>query len=269
VVDSILVQNFLEKHEGTKVKTFLRSALLAMVVLGLAASAWAAEKTIVNGIDAEFPPYAFIDKDGKAKGFDVDSLDWIAKKMGFTVKHQPVEWAGIIPALTSGKIDCIASGMSATPERAKVVTFTNPYKTIKQVLVVKKDASLTVDQVMKGGKKVGVQRGTTEAKWFEENKGKNGLTYEVVLYDNSPLAVQDMLAGRVEASAMDDSIAGDIAKSQPVKAIGEFGMTPEVYAYAVRKDDKALLEKLNKGLELLMKDPYWAELKHKWEIEKH
>lgn len=250
-------------------KTFLRSALLALVVVGLAAVAYAADKPLVNGIDAEFPPYAFIDKDGKAKGFDVDSLDWIAKKMGFTVKHQPVEWAGIIPALTSGKIDCIASGMSATAERAKVVTFTNPYKTIKQVLVIKKDAALTVDQVMKGGKKIGVQRGTTEATWFEEHKGKTGFTYEAVLYDNSPLAIQDMLNGRIDAAAMDDSIAGDIAKAQPVKSIGEWGMEPEVYAYAVRKDDKALLEKLNKGLEMLMKDPYWAELKKKWEIDKH
>ena len=92
-----------------------------------------AKKTYVNGIDLNFPPYGYVDKTGQPAGFDVESMDWIAKKFDFNVKHQPMDWSGIIPALTSGKIDLIASGMSITPEREKVVNFSIPYKTIKQV----------------------------------------------------------------------------------------------------------------------------------------
>ncbi|MEW6263639.1 MAG: ABC transporter substrate-binding protein [Thermodesulfobacteriota bacterium] len=227
--------------------------------------AWAAEKEYINGIDANFPPFAYVSKDGKPGGFDVDAVDWIAKQMGFKVKHQPMDWDGIIPNLVAKKIDFIASGMTITDARKKQVNFTNPYWDIKQVLVVKKDSKVTVDQAMKGGKKVGVQRGTTEADWLKTNHGKDGRKYELVYYDSAPLSVEDVLNGRIEAAAMDDAPAHDAVGKKPVKILGEFGMNPEKFGYAVRKEDKELLDKLNEGLKKLMASPYWKELiaKHK------
>lgn len=224
-----------------------------------------AQKTYVNGIDLNFPPYGYVDKTGQPAGFDVESMNWIAEKLGFEVEHQPMDWSGIIPALTSGKIDLIASGMSITPEREKVVNFTIPYKTIKQVMIVKKDADLDTASILDGNKRIGVQRGTTAYAWLEENKAKHN--YSLVIYDSFPLAAQDLVMGRVDACPMDDTIANEIAKAKPVKIVGEFGQPAELYGYAVRKEDKELLETLNKGLEMLMKDPRWNELKKKYEIK--
>ncbi len=60
--------------------------LTSLVLLLGAFPVSAAEKSYVNGIDANYPPFAYIDeKSGQPAGFDVDSLNWIAKKMGFTV----------------------------------------------------------------------------------------------------------------------------------------------------------------------------------------
>jgi polar amino acid transport system substrate-binding protein len=89
-----------------------RILLLTLAVFLLAAgSALAAEKTVVNGIDGGgFPPYAYVDKDGKTVGFDVEALEWIGKKMGFKVKHQPIEWVAIIRPCPPRRSDCIASG---------------------------------------------------------------------------------------------------------------------------------------------------------------
>ncbi len=56
----------------------------------------------------------------------------------------------------------------------KQVNFTIPYWKIKQVLVAKKDAKITAEQALADGNKIGVQRGTTEAKWIEENLIKKG-----------------------------------------------------------------------------------------------
>ncbi len=130
-----------------------------------------------------------------------------------------------------------------------------------------KDSSLTVEQAMKSGKAVGVQRGTTEAKWFEQQKGKNGFNYTVKVYDSAPLAVEDMLAGRVSACVMDDAPAKDIARSKPIKIIGEYGMEPEIFGYAVRKADSELLKALNEGLKELMASPKWDELKKKYKLD--
>jgi len=191
-------------------------------------------------------------------------VDWIAKKMGFTVKHQPLDWDGIIPNLVAKKIDFVASGMSITSERQKVVNFSIPYWTIKQVFVAKKDSKLTVDQVLKGKKRLGVQRGTSEAEWLKDTAAKEGWNFELVYYDSAPLAVEDVLNGRIAAAAMDDAPAMDAAGKKPVKILGTFGMHDEEFGYAVRKQDAELLNTLNKGLNMLMADPYWDELIKKY-----
>jgi polar amino acid transport system substrate-binding protein len=235
-------------------------ALLALFVVS-ATVGFAAEKVYINGIDANFPPFAYVDKSGAPDGFDVKSLDWIAKEMGFKVKHQPMDWDGIVPSLVAKKIDVVASGMSITDERKKQVSFTLPYWRIKQVLVAKKDAKVNAEKALADGNKIGVQRGTTEAKWIEENLiKKEGKKFELVQYDSAPLAIEDVVNGRIIAAAMDDAPAKDAVKKRPVKILGGFGMKDEDFGYAVRKEDTEFLKKLNDGLKKLMKSPYWAEL---------
>ena len=235
--------------------------LTALLVLS-ATFAIAEEKVYINGIDANFPPFAYVDKSGVPDGFDVKALDWIAKEMKFKVKHQPMDWDGIIPSLKAKKIDIVASGMSITDERKKEVSFTVPYYKIKQVLVGKKDAKITAEKALADGNKIGVQRGTSEAKWMEENLIKKaGKKFELVQYDSAPLAIEDVINGRIVAAAMDDAPALDAAKKKPVKILGGFGMADEQFGYAVRKEDTEFFKKVNEGLKKLMKSPYWAELK--------
>jgi len=235
---------------------------LSVFLVVSASSAIAAEKVYINGIDANFPPFAYIDKSGKPDGFDVKALDWIAKEMKFKVKHQPMDWDSIIPSLKAKKIDIVASGLSINDERRKQVSFTIPYWQIKQVLVAKKDCKKNVEQVLADGNKIGVQRGTTEAKWIEENLiKKGGKKFELVQYDSAPLSVEDVVNGRIVAAAMDDAPAMDAVKKKPVKILGGFGMKDEDFGYAIRKEDKEFLNKVNEGLKKLMKSPYWAELK--------
>jgi polar amino acid transport system substrate-binding protein len=154
--------------------------------------------------------------------------------------------------------------MSITPERQKVVNFSIPYWTIKQVFVTKKDSKLTVDQVLKGKKRLGVQRGTSEAEWLKDNAIKKGWDFVLVYYDSAPLAIEDVLNGRISAAAMDDAPAMDAESKKPVKILGTFGMHDEKFGYAVRKQDTELLDTLNKGLKMLMADPYWDELVKKY-----
>ncbi|MBW2492134.1 MAG: transporter substrate-binding domain-containing protein, partial [Deltaproteobacteria bacterium] len=65
-------------------------------------------------------------------------------------------------------------------------------------------------------------------------------------------------------AAMDDAPAEDAVSKKPVKILGTFGMHEEEFGYAVRKQDTELLDTLNKGLKMLMADPYWDELVKKY-----
>ena len=241
--------------------------LMALCLLILASGSLFAADKIVNGIDANFPPFAYIDQTGKAAGFDVEAMDWIAREMGFEVEHTPIDWDGIITSLLTKKIDVIASGMSITEARAQQVNFSIPYWKIEQVFVAKNDSALTVDDVLKGSKALGVQQGTSEAKWLKEEAGKQGWNFDLRYYSSAPLAVEDVLNGRIAAAAMDDAPARDAASKKPVKILGTFGMHSEEFGYAVRKGDDELLAKVNAGLKKLMASPYWDELAKKYDLK--
>ena len=121
--------------------------------------------------------------------------------------------------------------MSITDERKKQVAFSLPYWKIKQVLVVKKDAKMTVDQVLANNNKVGVQRGTTEAKWIEDNLlKKQGKKFVLVQYDSAPLAIEDVVNGRIVAAAMDTPRPRTASDEKAVKILGSFGMQTKLSA---------------------------------------
>jgi polar amino acid transport system substrate-binding protein len=163
----------------------------------------------------------------------------------------------------------IASGMSITDARKEQVNFSVPYWEIVQVLVAKADSNETPEGAMKDGKKIGVQRGTTEAKWIDDNLiKKEGKKFELVYYDSAPLAVEDVINGRIVAAAMDDAPAKDaVNKKKGVKIIGGFGMPDEKFGYAFRKEDTELLNKFNEGLKKIMASPTWTELVKKYELD--
>ena len=241
----------------------LSCLLAALAVLCLAVGAQA--KTYVNGIDANYPPFAYVSEDGKPAGFDVDSMNWIAKHMGFEVVHQPMDWDGIVPALLNKKIDMVCSGMSVSPERAAVVAFSDPYYTIQKVILVPANSPIaTADAAIHGEIKLGVQRGTNEHELLETRKAQEKLKYDLRFYDSAPLAVEDLLNGRIDAIALDSAPAKDaISKGKAVKIVGTFA-EDDVFGVALRKDDKELIGIINEGYKKLMADPYWKELQDKY-----
>ena len=233
--------------------------VIACLVCMTAGPALAQEKVLLNGIDANYPPFAYVDQSGKPGGFDVDAVDWIAEKMGFKVKHVPVDWKGIIPNLLAGKIDFICSGMTITAERAEKVNFTSPYWVVKNVFLTKKDSKLKAEEIYGKEVTVGIQAGTSEAKWMADEKEKQGWKFTIKLYDSAPMAIEDLVNGRIDAAAMNYPPARDAETKRPVQIIGVFGEI-EPFGAAVRKEDTGLLDKLNKGFEMLKAAPYWDEL---------
>lgn len=238
------------------------TALLAMT---FATASLASAKTYVNGIDANYPPFAYIDeKTGHPSGFDVDSMNWIAKKMGFTITHKPVAWDGIIPSLLAKQIDMVCSGMSITEKRKQMAEFSNPYWSVVRVFVVPTASNLTPADILSKKIKLGVQRGTSEADAILQEQKAKGYPFELRMYDSAPLIVKDMLDGRIDAAFMDALPADDsISKGKAIKKVGVHG-TPDEFGVALRKGDKELRTLVDDGYKLLMADPYWKELQAKY-----
>jgi polar amino acid transport system substrate-binding protein len=219
------------------------------------------KKTLVVGIDGEYTPFSYLDSSGNPTGFDVESMKWIAQKKGFDVKFQPVAWDGIIPALQAGKVDLIYSGMTITPERAEQVNFSSPYWVVNQDVVARNDSKITIDDVKAGKAIIGAQSGCTAAIWVDKNLiSTNKMPQDQLkLYANTPLALDDLVAGRIDAVMYDDHILKTMIAGKPVRTIGNIP-TKEEYGVAVRKANPELLATMNDGLTQLQADPYWQEL---------
>lgn len=244
----------------------MKNVLLALLVLMLGAlPAFAAQKSYVNGIDANYPPFAYIDeKTGEPAGFDVDSLNWIAKKMGFTLTHKPVAWDGIIPALLAKQIDMVGSGMSITPKRAQQVLFSEPYWTVSRVFLVKKGSTLTPPDILSKKIRLGAQSGTSEADAIKDEQKQKGYPFELKYYESAPLIVEDLINGRIDAGIMDALPAENaIASGKAVVIAGTHG-APDNFGVALRKGDTKLAALINEGYKLLKADPYWKELQDKY-----
>jgi len=238
-------------------------SLLIVLCAGSISLLAAEKKVYINGIDADFPPFAYVDEKGNPAGFDVECLNWIADEMGFEVKHQPTAWDGIVSSLLAKKIDMVYSGMGITEERQKVVDFTIPYWYINQALCVREDSDLNIIAALSSSEyKVGSQRGCTAAEWIEENLVKTGILPKdnLKLYESFSLAVKDLVNGRIDSAMTDDVMVEDaIRKGQPVKIAGIIN-TNEKYGVAVRKEDKELKALLNEGIAKLKKSAKWDEL---------
>lgn len=249
--------------------TIFACLMICLFAISFASTSFAATKKYICGIDGDYPPYSYMEADGKPTGFDVESIRWIAKEMGFEVEVKPIAWDGIIPALLAKKIDMVYSGMTASEERRKVVAFSNIYWEIDQAVAVKNDSKLTMDEVLAGKAIIGTQRGCTAALWLEDNLVKKNVMKKenLRLYDNFPIAAKDLEIGRVGAVMMDDMIVLSVIKGKPVKIIGTI-KTGEEYAVALRKEDTELRKMINEGLEKLMASPKWEELKTKYDMQK-
>lgn len=228
----------------------------------------ASEKTVfIVGIDGEYPPYSFIDSDGNAQGFDVDSVKWIAQNQGFEVTIKPMAWDSIIPSLNAGKIDMVYSGMTITEERLGKVNFSQPYLQVDQGLAFNNDSELTADDFKSGKTVVGAQRGTTGAIWTEENLIETGLmpADNLKYYDNFPSVVTDLQNKRIDVAIYDVPSLRDSIAGKPIEIRDQID-TGEVYGIAIRKEDTELLSKMNQGLENLRNDPYWQQLLEEYKL---
>ena len=237
--------------------------VLALAAFLLATVPAKAEKAYVNGIDSNYPPFAYVDeKTGKPAGFDVDALDWIAAKMGFKVTHKAVAWDGIIPALASRQIDMIASGMDATPERAKQVAFTTPYFFDGYSVVVRKDNTTINGFDDLKGKVVGAQVGTKPVDIATEHGAAT-----VKQYDANSQGWMELNSGTCDAVVINTSVALFYLKQggdKDLKVVGESEVLNDGLAMAISKEKPEQLEKVNKALADIKADGTYAQIYKKW-----
>lgn len=161
---------------------------------------------LVVGLSADYAPYEFhatVDGKDKIVGTDIEIAQKIADDMGVKLKIEEYGFDALIGALKTGKIDLIISGMSPTPERLEEVDFSDPYMTVEQKVVVRKedkDKYTSTDQFE--GLKIGAQKQSTQ-----EELAINELKGKVVSLQKLPDVILQLQNNKVEAAVIEGPVA--------------------------------------------------------------
>lgn len=233
--------------KGMKILAAVLAVSLMIPFTGCTRGELKDKNKLIMATNAEFQPFEYMDN-GKIVGIDVDMATQIAKDMNVKLEIQNMNFDSVVAAVASGKADVGIAGISKDPTREKSVDFSDPYYDASQMIIVKKDNTTINSQDTLKNKKIAVQKGTTG----DEVASKLTSDANMVRFDATTDAVTELKNGKVDAVVLDSFPAKIFVKqnSSTLKIVGK-PLTSESYCIAIRKGNKALLNKVNQSLKTM------------------
>lgn len=247
----------------------LRVVLVAAVFGGAGVAAQADQlqdimqrKELRCGTFADVPPFAAPDpKTREMVGFDVDLCGAIAKELGVVAKITPLSVEARVPEVKLGHVDIAVANLAYTIGRASQIQFSDPYYVAKEMLAVKASDPGNTKADFKGKRLASTKGSTSEL--------------SIKLNGSDPLTFQD--TGSVFMSVQQNKAAGMVANTMTIvklvreskKAGVELKMIDdpmllEPIGIGMKKDEPALLAKINETLAALDKAGEINQLWDKW-----
>ncbi|HKK90806.1 MAG TPA: glutamine ABC transporter substrate-binding protein GlnH [Desulfobacteraceae bacterium] len=234
--------------------------LLILTFMGLMIFGTAHADKLYVGVDTAFVPFEFKGDDGNYTGFDVELWAAIADRIGVDYELKPMDFNGLIPALTTGNIDAALAAIFITSKREKVIDFSHQYfhAGLKVMVPSSTDDIHGVEDLK--GKKVAVKTGTFTVDYLEKMGLKN-----LVKFPNIDQAYLEVVTGGADAAVHDAPNVLyfiNTAGNGKVKAVG-----PDVEAayYGIAfPQGSDLRDKANIALLEMKETGEYADLYRKW-----
>lgn len=218
-----------------------------------------AQQTLVVATDTAFVPFEFKEGD-KYVGFDIDLWDAVAKDLGVAYRLQPMDFAGIIPALQTKNVDVALAGITIKDERKKAIDFSDGYYDSGLMLMVPANSTIKGTDDL-ASKTLAIKTGTSSADYAKANFGKTTLRQ----FPNIDNAYLELQTGRVDAAMHDTpNVLYYVATAGKgkVKAVGPQFMGHQ-YGFGFPKGS-ALVPKVNEALKKIRADGRYAAIYKKW-----
>lgn len=194
-------------------------------------------------MELNYPPFEMVDATGKPSGISVEMAQALGRFIQREVRIENVPFDGLIPALKTGKIDLIISSMTATPQRAQSIDFSEPYLHTGLSLLVNKALPLhSIDEADQPSSRIAVKQGTTGQLYAQAH-----LTHaRLLVLDKEDACVLEVIQGKAQAFIYDQiSIFKHWQQHQDTTTALLRPFQRESWAIGVRKGNDQLREQVN------------------------
>ena len=229
--------------------------------LCLSAQLWADEEPVVRlGGDYGYPPYEFLDGEGRAVGFNVALVRAIAEREGWDLQVDLGPWEVRRRGIESGDIHILP--MFVSERRQADVEFATPHVMVYHELFVPRGQAEIESLDDLAGREVIVQRAAYAHDVIQ------GLEQEIhpVLVETERDAIRLLASGRYDAA-----LVSQVGGRQVMRELGFENLTttgppilPVEYALAVTRGNTELLEVLNENLAALRASGEFNRLYDQW-----
>ena len=230
-----------------------------------ALGAIAAEPPLRVGMELQFPPFEMRDEKGQPAGVSVDLAQALGAHLGRAVEIKNLPFDGLIPALKTGGIDLILSSMTATPERAGSIDFSEPY--LKNGLCLLASAKSDVQSAAdldRAGRVIAVKKATTGHLYATQNCKQA----RVLVLDKETACVLEVAQGKADAFIYDQiGILENWRRNRETTRPLLEPFREESWAIGLRKGNDDLRAKVNGFLAEFRKGGGFDRLAEKWLTE--
>ena len=241
------------------------------------AAAAAAQGTISGGVilvgsDLAYPPYNYVDAQGRPAGFDVELMGALARTLGVKAVFQDRRFETLIPGVKEREFDVIASTLYAKVERELQIDFV-PYMRTGISIAVRADAERGFGRPEDlCGSRVASIKG---AAWMERLATLNNTDcyrkpIRILEFSTSPEATASLVKGEADAQVEDSAVLKRIAETSNgrVRISSVDNFYPVVVVFGIRKGNKPLAELLQRGLRRLQANGFYDELLKKYNLSR-
>jgi len=212
-----------------------------------------------------FVPWAMNDKTGKLIGFEIDVATRLAQDMGVKAEFVPTKWAGIIPALLTGKFDVIVGGMGIRPERNLKINFSIPYNYTGMSIVANKELAAGFGSIADFNREnvtIAVRLGSTAVTAAKQFMPKAQLRQ----FDDESQAYQEVINGKASAVIGSAPTPAFYAIKYPEKLFLPLSetFTKEPIGFAVKKGDTDALNFFDNWIRVVEAEGWLKDRKHYW-----
>jgi polar amino acid transport system substrate-binding protein len=251
----------------TLIRALFLSAWLVLLLIAVPARADLstpgedAARTVIVGGNRAYPPYEFLNSDGKPAGYNVDLTRAIADVMGIKVEFRFDAWSKLRNGLTDGRVD-ILQGISFSEERTKTLDFSPPHTIVHHAIFARRGTRPVATLEGLRGKKVVVFRDGI----MHDSLVRLGFGPELLLTDSPAEALRLLASGRCDYAVL-ASLPGMFLIQQlhlsNVVPVAK-NVAAEKYGYAVAKGNHELLTRFSEGLAILQQTGQYQAIYDRW-----